>query len=656
MLKSITIDGFKSVQSRKELRIAPMTVFTGVNSSGKSTVLQTLLLQAQTLQSAVHSASVVLNGHIVRLGKFSDIASAGRVNPITLGFTLVPDSSEDPSDDLGIARQSLLMHLPRIPTIPKGALNEIHCEYSFSGAKEGDDTTKAWDLEPVVCKTVLSAEVAGKKKPKTVSVAVSRHTRSLQERAADLKLNPNEMGRYSGYLQYDVHERGVTNDRMVRAWYIVGGGGRFKPQGAELYHFVPTREVTVFDQAHEFIESFVGFLDFWKGDSGSDRLAIRYLSMFEGDSLAKSTFGKAFWALMRSAVDRVAGAGSLPKKELSILADVSARLARAKDVLLTVVFAKLGKLPRETRTKVISALNDPKDSMRNSLGDAQAPHITAAELEMDPTIAFASAYVRRFFGEHLKYVGPLRDQPRAVYPLSGYVMSERDVGFRGENAAAVLHNFQDWPVDNISPSSIPEDPDSVVRRREPLGEAVDGWLGYLSVAESVNTTDEGTEGHGVYAVPFEGAGKHDLSHVGVGISQVLPIVIESLLAERGSLLLFEQPELHLHPRVQSRLADFFYALTILGKQCIVETHSEYLINRLRYLRARGSGDAVEKSLLIYFTEVGSHGSSFREVHMDQYGAIDEWPHGFFDEGERLASDIARAGLAKSRSGRTHESD
>ncbi len=65
-------------------------------------------------------------------------------------------------------------------------------------------------------------------------------------------------------------------------------------------------------------------------------------------------------------------------------------------------------------------------------------------------------------------------------------------------------------------------------------------------------------------------------NVGIGTSQVLPVLILGLISPQGTVVIYEQPELHLHPYSQSRLADFFIAMSKLGKQIIIETHSEYI--------------------------------------------------------------------------------
>lgn len=105
----------------------------------------------------------------------------------------------------------------------------------------------------------------------------------------------------------------------------------------------------------------------------------------------------------------------------------------------------------------------------------------------------------------------------------------------------------------------------------------------------------------------------DLTHVGVGVSQVLPILVMCLLAEPDTTLIFEQPELHLHPKVQTLLGDFFLSMSPLGKQCVLETHSEYLINRLRFRAAASNSYVIANRIKMYFVEKYGDSSSFRPV-------------------------------------------
>lgn len=120
----------------------------------------------------------------------------------------------------------------------------------------------------------------------------------------------------------------------------------------------------------------------------------------------------------------------------------------------------------------------------------------------------------------------------------------------------------------------------------------------------------------------------DLIHVGVGVSQVLPIVVSLLMSGNDDVLIFEQPELHLHPKIQSRLCDLFLAITSSGRQCIVETHSEYIINRLRLRIAQSNNDDLMNQSSLYFINKNSGISDFVKVEINRFGAIPNWPKEF----------------------------
>ena len=64
-----------------------------------------------------------------------------------------------------------------------------------------------------------------------------------------------------------------------------------------------------------------------------------------------------------------------------------------------------------------------------------------------------------------------------------------------------------------------------------------------------------------------------LPDVGFGVSQILPILVECLRVKEGETIILEQPEIHLHPSLQSKLADFFICMAKSGKNLVIETHS-----------------------------------------------------------------------------------
>ena len=121
--------------------------------------------------------------------------------------------------------------------------------------------------------------------------------------------------------------------------------------------------------------------------------------------------------------------------------------------------------------------------------------------------------------------------------------------------------------------------------------------------------------------------------VGFGISQVLPIVTE-LSARRSSVIMVEQPEIHLHPAMQSELADIFIeSVDESGRanQVIIETHSETLILRIQR-RIREQVISAGDVLVLYIDQDAEGRAHIQELRLGADGEfLDHWPGGFFDE-------------------------
>lgn len=230
-------------------------------------------------------------------------------------------------------------------------------------------------------------------------------------------------------------------------------------------------------------------------------------------------------------------------------------------------------------------------------------------------------------GRSVRHVGPLREEPQVV-SKSATRSRTSPVGPRGELTADVLSTrtanvaFRDW--DNI-------------RRRMSLTSAVSLWSNYLGIGDDVSVEDQGKLGRGI-RIKVNGVAR-DLTMIGVGASQLLPIITTVLDSAAGSIVLLEQPELHLHPSVQSRLGDFLlYARPDL---CIIaETHSEYLVTRLR--RRVAEERLFGRKIHLLFAEPSESGTEVRELGVTSLGNLSEWPHGFFDAHDSDARAIVKA--------------
>ena len=133
----------------------------------------------------------------------------------------------------------------------------------------------------------------------------------------------------------------------------------------------------------------------------------------------------------------------------------------------------------------------------------------------------------------------------------------------------------------------------------------------------------------------------DPSDVGVGVSQLMPVVIGAM-APGYSLLAVEQPELHIHPAIQCRLADLFahQVLNNQGRQILLETHSEHLMLRLlRRVRETAEDELphdapaiVPDDLAVFYVTNDNTGLTITELPVNSEGDFDkQWPKGFFEE-------------------------
>jgi predicted ATPase len=627
MITKWSVSNFKSIVNETSLNLAPLTLFAGPNSSGKSTVLQSLLLVSQTLSHKVGSRSVVLNGTLTRLGQFDDLRSyEGEFDQITIGWEC------HPSDDKQMAIiKSMRLPGPMAIYGPRfDSIKEIACKLSFD-TNPGSPERDLYQLQPQLFLFTMSLIArAEDNTDRRYELTVTRCTDGMAKIANLKVVEPdNEIARNS--LQYDII---LDEDSLeeLREELITA-----EPVGCILRHFLPDRLFIRVNMVEEIARQIQTVL---MDDSPRyRRVPFMDRELLIPDALIdqlKTIHGEKFAMLFDKQQTLFEAGAGMPVREW---------------------VSRIRKLPPDKRRELRRAFvewtelySTIVETLRSDwkAGDSEY-QVIPYRPPMD--LMNASAYLNRFFSNLVKYLGPLRDEPKALYPLAAHA-DPTDVGLRGEMTAAVLNLHKERKIRYIPSSAfgkIPFEPTPVVRSLEA---AVTDWLKYLGVAETVHSIDKGKLGHELKVSLTGGGPNHDLTHVGVGVSQVLPILVMSLLAERDTTLIFEQPELHLHPKVQTRLSDFFLSIALNGKQCLIETHSEYLINRVRYRAAEESKDnRVTKNLKVYFVEKTDNSSSFREVKVNEYGAILDWPEGFFDQSPREAEDILKAAMKKRRAER-----
>ncbi len=122
--------------------------------------------------------------------------------------------------------------------------------------------------------------------------------------------------------------------------------------------------------------------------------------------------------------------------------------------------------------------------------------------------------------------------------------------------------------------------------------------------------------------------KHNLIDVGYGISQVLPILIELLLQENSRIALIQQPEIHLHPNVQAALGSLLCKTACRGRQLIIETHSQFIMDRIRMDVRDSKTDLKPEDVSILFFEQTDTSVQIHSIQIDELGNVLNAPNSY----------------------------
>ncbi len=180
-------------------------------------------------------------------------------------------------------------------------------------------------------------------------------------------------------------------------------------------------------------------------------------------------------------------------------------------------------------------------------------------------------------------------------------------------------------------------------------EFVNKTLLQLGLAKEIILRKEGRSGYLNY-VAIANDVETNLAGASSGLLQLLPIIFKSLRfkADPSNVFKFiEQPELHLHPKLQSSLAEFFSSKNILDNDLIIETHSEHIVRKIQVLIAQGKLNK-EKVGIYYFDKDEKAGiTSIKDMELEDNGFFKEpWPNGFFDEASDLAYALLEAQIKR----------
>lgn len=623
-LRRWRLGNFKSVEDA-DVPLAPLTLVVGANSAGKSSLIQSMLLLAQT--SASRSDGLVpLNGSVVQLGVFDQVHSGfAREShaPIHVGaeFSLGRDSVRGPAD-----------YRPGA-ALEAAALDETPSD-------ETVDVIYCVDVDMGPADKRSAAQVG------TVHMSVRDGERTLARGLVWPELQPE--------VDAELLNQGARMGRLPFASGFVSSEEVFDPGALE-------RCSPRFGRVRR-----SGRVTGSVTDEGLAQLTLNAVSFQGGLPLVGRALVPDVEVAVNRAVDftyRVSMTPAVRKAPESAEAHGAAQSLTASDATrqfceLTRPFVE-GWLEKsqDSLNKLRSLLpEDPRDTGR-ILGIAEREDFRVTVLPQvvenfsqgrspkrildEPTSSILAPWTLTwldYLEGSVHYLGPLREDPRVSYPhgLSG--SSHLPIGRKGENTAATL--LQDrgdrrrggfpGPGGQVAPS---------------LHEALQMWAREFGLAHNITSSD--ADGPGV-GLTVDG---RDLTSVGTGVSQILPVLVICLQSLPGDLILLEQPELHLNPGLQQRLGDFFLEMARSGRQLIVETHSEYLVTRLRRHVVEDASDETRGlfSLLFAVQVDGKTRFDLVDANADGSFSFDTWPQGFFDQAGDDIQAIIRANAQRRHS-------
>lgn len=289
--------------------------------------------------------------------------------------------------------------------------------------------------------------------------------------------------------------------------------------------------------------------------------------------------------------------------------------------------------------RVIARIHQEKDKQEKVQAEAKERWST---YPLPPEIEASIESLKKALTS-IHYMGPLRAPAKRYYVTSSDSPPSMDPA--GEFLPYLLALEDEPQVLCIPP-----------RQKKPqklgLFTALDHWLYFIRTGETKQTLEQ--QPHEVRVSSMKGvlvelevlspndATPHSLADSGFGYSQLLPILVRGLMAARKATVIVEQPELHLNPGVQIRLAEFFVSLVLAGKQVLLETHSEHMVNAVRVLVAeQDRGNLAERCNIFYIRACGD-GPQVQPLSIDANGSVSEWPYEFFGEAANLAGRLLRA--------------
>lgn len=689
MLNEYQIRNFKAFASPEAIPIRPITLIYGPNSSGKSSIIQSLLLLKQTLEEANPDRAIVVPiGHFIDLGKYVDLSHRHILDqPLAIKF-LIDINSESSENlqkilgdsaslisqiglcvtfnhnkkmpaDIGLSSLELFIGEEAFPIVKYAALKyqepnvflaleEINREHSFWKTWWHYYQYSLLEVVRIKAKGILEQNIS------TVSDTIYSNSiysedDKLIEKLQGLKEKIQDQ--LAGSKNFDFPTSNPSNSGAIDIIEIE------ETDDLEVHQSESVLESKISELVAE-----IGYLD---------RLIrlIRKLHVYSLDlalqDLEKLNQNRCiYFDTLLSIASTAESLHSLEIQTLSALFLHHPQIIRSIGylnsgvcrqylielnhhvILNETVFYEIKKLMESEIQDIQSILPDLVEVYETPVaqvirGESLDQDIVRLYETPEPIkvlLEICISDLKRLMYEAV-YIGPMRQLPKRRYTLDR--KSAEHTGIPGEKLPDILHHNEKL-VEQVNQQFEYFGLGYKLSVRIFLKETVDGEVIYTlyqannneEFRQKLESLGETYTDNGYTEIRLtDQFTDTDVSFVdvGFGISQVLPIITQSLLSQNCTLII-EQPEVHIHPRLQANLGSLLSACIKppFGNQFIIETHSEHLMLRLQKLIRKGELDPNDISVI--YIDRSSEGSQCLNLRLDKDGDfLDEWPGGFFEE-------------------------
>ena len=582
VLKGIELENFKSYANKQYIQFSDLSVLLGANSSGKSTALQALLMLKQTMECNSPDEELLLSGKYVALGDYDDVISDSVTGSFSLAVTL---KQTEKSENM---------------------LDEDNFKICWNFKRDVDSASAILNYIDVYFENM--------------HLSLKRVSKGL----FDLYINDERI-----VFSVNIHNLLLSN-------YVVHYDTKLNSKASEL--------INVLSQTLISQKTTTVAMDEPVGINAIREFYIRLLDRLQAKEIDKISLTEDTYNLALRVEKLI---DEFVNLELPMYG--SANRIIPKDLrirILELSFANLNSLEQLVNILTVyeSYISNYKCSIPATSqlqgsyhlkgnpfwlldrDDEKRNNLTQLKYALDFYNIFYKDIISKIF-----FVGPIRETPKGLYNI-GFETVPKYVGPTGSYFASVLLHENKKEKIYILPSG---------KEKCTLSDALAEWMIHLNVASAVDVDRKNSFGFSVSIENMDHI-KSDIMNVGIGTSQVLPVLISVLLSEPHEILIFEQPELHLHPYSQSRLADMFVEFCKQGRKIILETHSEYFLLRLRYHIVKNNY-SKESAAINFFHHTGR--TKVWTTNISGLGNI-EYPEDFRDETQELLDSILEAALER----------